>query len=509
MRKILVLALIGILVVGIAGFAAGRNVVRVAMDVDAGTLDPRLARDTTAYRVCNLIYDALVQLNASFQPQPSLATSWEATDSTTWIFHLRTDVTFSDGTPLTAEDVVYTYQTLTDPNFNAPYRSLYSPIKSIEAVDTYTVKMMLSEPYAPLFSYLDQGIVPKYIAAVNPEQLVSNPIGSGPFTLARWDKGSKIVLAARNDYWGGVSNLDIEVDIVPDPTSRAQALEAGDLDMIMSPLAPQDVSRLAHEKGIAGVVMAGVGTTYLNFNCVDPVLSDISVRQAIAMLVDQDTISGYIYQGMDLPATSILLPSWACYTDTIKQPAFDVAAAKAKLAEAGWKDSDGDGFVDKNGQDLSIVLSTHSEDPNRIQAVEYLQYLFTQAGIDATTSISDWPSFIADVMAGKYQIALLGWLNLIDPDRAMYNQLYSTGANNWGKYSNPQVDAELDAGRTSLTEAARTEAYRAAATIIAAELPYYIILDQGYQVFYTPKLVGFEPNVRGFLRPLMTCTLEG
>ncbi len=508
MRKIFLLALIGLLVVGIAGFSAERTIIRVAMDVDAGTLDPRLARDTTAYRTCNLIYDALVQLDASFQPQPSLATSWEATDSTTWIFHLRTDVTFSDGTPLTADDVVFTYQTLTDPSFNAPYRSLYTPIKSIEAVDAHTVKMVLSEPYAPLFSYLDEGIVPKHIAATDPEQLVSNPVGSGPFTLSRWDKGSKIVLAARDDYWGGASNVDIEIDIVPDPTARAQALEAGDLDLIMSPLAPQDVSRLAHEEGIAGNIMAGVGTTYLNFNCVDPIVSDVRVRQAIGMLVDQDTISGYIYQGMDLPATSILLPSWASYTDAIRQPLFSVAAAKARLAEAGWKDTNGDGILDKNGQKLSIVLSTHSEDPNRIQAVEYLQYLFTQAGIDATTSIADWPSFIANVMAGKYQIALLGWLNLIDPDRAMYNQLYSTGANNWGKYSNPQLDAALDAGRTGLTEAARTQAYRAAATIIATDLPYYIILDQGYQVFYTPKLVGFQPNVRGFLRPLMTSTLE-
>ena len=225
------------------------------------------------------------------------------------------------------------------------------------------------------------------------------------------------------------------------------------------------------------------------------------------MLVDQETIAGYIYQGMDVAATSILLPSWACYTDSIAQPTFGVDAARAKLAEAGWSDSNKDGVLDKDGQDLTIVLSTHSEDPNRIQAVEYLQYLFTEAGIDAVTSIADWPSFFATLPASNYDVALLGWLNLIDPDRAMFNQLHSTGANNWGQYSNPEFDTAVETGRSALTEAERTAAYRTAAQIVSTELPYYIILYQGYQVYYTPELVGFEASARGFLRTLATCTL--
>lgn len=506
-RKILVLTMMAVLLLGIVGFSADRKTIRVAMDVDADTLDPRLSRNTTAYRSCNLIYDALVQLDAELQPHPSLATSWETADSLTWIFHLRTDVTFSDGVALTAADVVFTYQTLTDPSFNAPYRSLYSPIQSIEAVDTYTVKMVLSKPYAPLFSYLDHPIVPKHIAETNPGQLVANPIGSGPFTLARWDKANRIVLSAREDYWGGASNLNIEIVVVPDPTARAQAFEAGDVDLIVSPLSPQDVSRLGRDPEFARFVVPGIGVTYLNFNCTDPILSDVRVRQALGMLVDQETISGYIYEGMDLPATSILLPSWTAYTEAIRQPQFNVAAAKAKLAAAGWVDGNGDGILDKNGQKLSIVLSTHTEDPNRVQTVEYLQYLFSQAGIEVELSVSDWASFSANVYASKHQLALLGWLNLVDPDRATYNQLYSTGASNWGKYVNPELDAALDAGRSGLTEDARNQAYRTAATIIASDVPYYIVLYQGHQQFYTPKLIGYEPNVRCFLRPLMTCTL--
>ena len=108
-----------------------RDFVRVGVDVDAGSLDPRLMRDTTAYRVVNLLYDGLVALDASSNPTPALAHRWNHPDDTTWIFHLRDDARFHDGTPVTAHDVVYTFETILDPSFGAPLRSLYAPIAAI------------------------------------------------------------------------------------------------------------------------------------------------------------------------------------------------------------------------------------------------------------------------------------------------------------------------------------------------------------------------------------------
>jgi len=493
---------------GLSGLAAERKTIRVSQDVDADTMDPRLTTNTTAYRSTDLIYDSLVIQDEDLKLKGLLATSWETDDSLVWIFHLRTDVTFSDGEPLTADDVVFTYETMIDPDFGSPYRSLVNPIVAIEALDDFTVQMTLEQPYAPLFSYLDIGIVPEHIASTNPEQLLANPVGSGPYTLANWDKGSLISLEAREDYWGGAPNLNIDIVIVPDPTARAQALEAGDLDLVMSPLAPQDVTRLSRDPNIAGAELPGLGVTYLNINVQDPILSDVKVRQAIGMLVDTETIGGFIYQGMDSPATSMLLPSWPAYTDAVAQPTFSPDDAAAALADAGWSDTNNDGILDKDGQDLSFVLSTHSEDPNRVQAVEYLQYLFSEAGIDCTVNISDWPSFFATVLDGEHDIALLGWLNLNDPDRMFHRTLHSEGANNWAKYSTAAYDAAVETGRTVSDEAARTAAYRTAAGIIAEELPYFIILYQGYQVYYTPKLTGYKPHVRGLMRNLMTCSLE-
>lgn len=485
--------------------AMAQDALVIGADVDAGTLDARLTRDTTAFRAANLIYSGLVRLTPSLEPVPDLAESWSYDDPSTLVVKLRAGLVFSDGNPLTAADVVYTYTALITPDFNAPQRTLYQPIASIEAVDDLTVKFTLSAPYAPLLSYMDIGIVSAAYGQSGAD-LALNPIGAGPMKLESWNRGSEMVLVANDRYWAGVPAVGkLTLKIVGDNSARAQAFEAGDLDVIQSPLSPQDIARLKADARFDNVIMAGLGVTYLNFNTSDPLLADAGMRQAFSMLVDQDTIVNQIYQGVDQVAHNVILPSSWAYDDSIRQPTFDVAGAVAKFAEEGWTDTNGDGMLDKDGQKLTVVLSTHSEDPNRVQSVEYLQAVMQSAGVDAQVQISDWPSFSTNyVQKGQHQIALLGWLNIVDPDRLLYSQLTTGGSNNWGKYSNPEVDRLLTEGRTALEPEARKAAYQAAARILAEDLPYYIISDQGYQLFTKkdmPASVTADP--RGGFRGLI------
>lgn len=477
----------------------------IGADVDAGTLDPRLTRDTTAYRTADLIYAGLVHLTAGLEAVPDLAESWESPDPQTYIFKLRPDLKFSDGTPLTADDVVYTYSSVINPDFNAPDRALYTPITAVEAIDPQTVKFTLSAPYAPLLSYLDKGIVSK-AAVEGGKDPATDPIGAGPMTLVSWNRGSEIVLKANPGYWGGVPDVtDVTVKIIGDNSARAQAFEAGDLDVIQSPLSPNDIERLAADDRFGNSIMAGLGVTYINFNVKDPVLADPGMRQAFSMLIDQNSIVNDIYQGVDEVASSIILPSSWAHSPDIKQPTFSIDGAVAKFNELGWKDSDGDGILDKDGKKLTVMLSTHSEDPNRVQSIELTQAMMQSAGVDAQVQITDWPSFSTNyVQKGLHQIALLGWLNIVDPDRLLFGQLSTGGSTNWGGYSNPEVDTLLQEGRSSLDQAARTTAYQKAATILASDLPYYIISDQGYQLFYKkPFPVEVQATPRGNFRGLI------
>ena len=480
--------------------------VRVGLDVDAGSADPRYARDTSAFRLVELVYDGLVYLDNKVTPEPGLAVSWENPTPTTWVFRLRHGVTFHDGTPFTADDVVYTFESILAPDSKAPYRALYTPISTVEKLDAYTVRLTTKTPYAPLLSYLDIGIVPKHIAERDPASLAAHPVGTGPFMFVSWDRQSKIVLDANPRYWGGAPKMrGVVLDIVPDNTARAAAVQAGDLDLIHSPLSPQDLPALSRAADLAVTKMTGLGITYLNLNTSVWPLDDMRVRRARAYLTDRKTIASKIYQGMDQPATSLLLPgSWA-YGRGVRQPDYDPARARALLQEAGFT-LRGDVYQ-KDGRALSIVLSTHSEDPNRVQAVEFLQNEWQRNGIQVKVTTTEWPTFSGGVQASKHQVALLGWLYLVDPDRLLYNQFVSNGSQNWERYSNPKVDALLERGRTTLDRAARTKIYQEAAAILAQEQPYDVLLYQGYVVVHTRRLHGFVPNPTGSLKSLRGAVL--
>jgi peptide/nickel transport system substrate-binding protein len=489
---------------GAAHAQPARGVIRVGADVDAQSFDPRLQRETTGYRVINLVYSGLVQLDANLNPVPDLATRWENPDPTTWIFHLRNDAKFHDGRPVTSADVVFTYRTILDPALNARFRSLYTPIDAVDAEGDHVVRFKLKHPYSPLFAYLDLGIVPKHLVEGG-RDLNTQPLGSGPFRFARWNRGSRIVLEANPDYYGGRPRTNgIEFVIVPDNTARAQALESGDLDIIQSPLSPRDVQRLARSQRVAHSPLPGLAITYLNFNCRNELLAEPRMRRALSMLVDQATIVDRIYEGMDRAATSVLMPSlpWS-YTDQVRQPRFDADGAKRLLGELGWRPG-GDGVLARNGRRLQITLSTHSEDPNRVQTVEYMQNVLRQNGVDVRVAISDWPAFSTGVQNGNHEVALLGWIGLVDPDRLLYAQLHSQGSLNWGRYANPRVDAALDRGRSATATPDRVAAYRDAAAVLGEEVPYYVLSYQGFHVFANREVAGFAADPRGYLRSLAT-----
>nr|WP_245350163.1 ABC transporter substrate-binding protein [Cytobacillus eiseniae] len=463
-------------------------------------MDPRLSKDTTATRVTELVYDGLVYLTANLEAEPALATEWDNSDPTGWIFTLREDVTFHDGEPFTAEDVKYTYDSLIDPDFQAPYASLFEPIESVEVVSEYQVKFNLKDPSAPLLNYMDIGIVPKHIGEKNDTTLSNAPIGTGAYKMVGWDKNSKISFEANEDYWNGApTTKKLTYFIIPDNSTRVASLESGDIDLVHSPLSPQDIKRLKDNDQFVVEELEGLGFTYLNFNQKHPILADLKVRQAISHLVNKEVISADIYQGMDTPGTSPIIPaSWA-FDDSIAGFPYDTDRAAELFKEAGWEDTDGDSILDKDGEKLSIILSTHSEDPNRMQAVEYLQNEFTKYGVETEVQTSEWPTFSTALQEGNFDISLVGWLNLIDPDRSFYNPFHTNGGSNYGKYSNPAVDKLVEDGRTALDLEERKSIYQEAAKIVTEEVAYNVLLYQGYIVMHNKNLKGFDPHPRGSL----------
>jgi peptide/nickel transport system substrate-binding protein len=465
---------------------------RAGLDVDADTLDPRLYKNTSGGRIKELAFNGLVSISPNYTPAPDLAEKWDNPDDKTWVFHLRQGVKFHDGSALTANDVKYTYESVLDQSFNSPLRAFYLSVDKVDATDSNTVTFTLKEPFAPFLSYMDLGIVPQ--ASGTKSDFGTKPIGTGPFKVDTWNTGDSIDLSAFDGFYAGRANLDrVRVKVVPDNSARVVALESGDLDFVQSPLSPQDVTREQSAGKLKVDRIPAAGYTYINLNTADPILSDKMVRQALSHLVNKQQIIDTIYKGIGKPANGPIVPGMWAYSEDI--PAYDYSPDKAKqlLDSAGWT-AGGDGIRTKNGQKLSLVVRTHSEDPDRKQLIQVLQSEFQNVGIDATTNTVEFPAFFQDVQDGKYQVGVIGWLNLSDPDRATFRQFTIDGTANYGKYRNEQVDGLLKQARTTLDQGQAKGLYTDAVKQIVDDAPYIFVQYQEYIAMYTPKLQGYVIN---------------
>ncbi len=481
---------------------------RVGLDVDAGTGDPRLARDTSAFRLKELVFSGLVYIKPDYTPAPQLAERWENPDPKTWIFYLRKGVKFHNGQELKAEDVKYTFETELDEKLAAPNRSFFTPIQKIDVVDDYTVKFTLDSAYGPFLSYMDFAILPKSVAEKAGDQFGNNPIGTGPYKFVSWKRGDTIQLEAFNDYFEGRPKLDsIVLKIVPDNSARVVALESGDLDLVLSPLSPQDVTRMQGKAGFKVNRMPAAGYTYISLNTADPALSDVKVRQALSYLVNREQILSTIYKGIGQVAKGPIPPGMWAYASDVPSYDYSPDKAKALLDQAGWK-AGADGMRAKDGKPLKLTIRTHTEDPDRRQVIEVLQAEFTKAGIQADTNVIDFASLINDMTAGKYQIAVIGWLNLANPDRAMFRQFTVGGAGNYGKYNNPEVDKLIKDARGTLDQAKAKELYQDATRKIIADAPYIFLQYQEYITIHKSNLNGFVMNPVQYFYSLKDVTLQ-
>jgi len=454
--------------------APGRRggLLRVGLDVDADTLDPRLTKNTSGFRIRELAFNGLVAINPDFTPVPDLAEKWDNPDDKTWVFHLRPSVKFHDGSDLTANDVKFTYESVLDQAFNSPSRAFYLSVDKVEATDKSTVTFTLKAPFAPFLSYMDLAIVPQAAVQKLGADFGTRPIGSGPFKVDRWTTGDTIELSANDNFYGGRPNLDrVRLKVVPDNSARVVALESGDLEFVQSPVSPQDVARVQSGGKLKVDRTPAAGYTYINLNTADPILADKKVRQALSHLVNKQQIIDTIYKGIGRPANGPIVPGMWAYPADVPSLDYNPETARALLDEAGWKVG-ADGTRSKDGQKLSLTVRTHSEDPDRKQVIQVLQSEFQKVGIDATTNAVEFPAFFQDVQDGKYQVGVIGWLNLSDPD----------------------VDKLLTDARATLDQARAKTLYADAIKQIVDDAPYIFLQYQEYIAMYSPKLQGYQVN---------------
>ena len=450
--------------------AADPNIITIAVRSGPTTLDPVQAADEISQRIGQLIFRPLLDWGDDLRVHPALAERFENPDPRTYVFHLHRGVKFHDGHELTSKDVVYTFAQFLDPNFISPMKGAYRQLAAVTAIDDYTVRFTLTEPFA---AFPIQLVQPPVVPAGSAGAMRTHPVGTGPYRLVRHDSDDQVVLAAFDDYFEGrPRNAGLVVKVVPDDTMRGVELRKGSTDMVINDLPPDIVHQLQQSDQFVVDRAAGLDFSYLGFNMRDPVVGDTRVRHAIAYAIDRDAIVHYLRRDLARPAAGLVPEQAWAFEPEVRIFNRDPERAKRLLDEAGYRDPDGDGPLPR----LRLVLKTSTNEETRLQSTVIQEHL-RQVGIDLEIRSYEFATYFADIVRGNFQIFTLIWTGgaLVDPDilrRVFHSQQIPPAGYNRGYYRNADLDRVIDLATTAIDEDERRRFYREAQKIIAEDAPY-------------------------------------
>ncbi len=470
MKRSLVVLTVVLLAVGLlfggcipthSKLAAG-NTLRLPMQTNPAFIDPARSQDDYSQMIVLQVFEGLVQRGEDGHVIPCLAEKWELTDGgKSYVFHLRDGVKFSNGDPVTADDVKYSIERAANPAIKSSIAETYlgdivglvdkvhdraKEVSGVTVIDPKTVKITIDKP-RPYFlgklCFPISAVVNKRFAKMDqvmtaPEELV----GTGPFVLKRYVEDQVVVLDANEKYWGGRPKIDhIEQPILKDAVTRLNQFKAGDLDAIQ--LQTRDVAALKSDPTLGSEVQvySRAGVDYVAMNSeVYPPFAKRGVRRAFAMAIDRKKLVESLLSGVHEVATGILPKEVLGYRPQTAIPPFDPAAAKKELADAGFPGGQGlpalDLYFRSNDEDQKIVAQAIQED------------LKTNLGVEVSVKPVEWGTFLDRINHRQVAFYTLGWLaDYVDPQNFLSTLLTTTGAENRSHYSNPEVDrlcAEAD-----------------------------------------------------------------
>ena len=477
-----------------------RDVLIIALSAAPTSLDPADHRSRTSETVIRNMFDGLVTRDNVSGVHLELAEALEWLDEQTLQVSLRQGVLFHDGVEMTADDVVFTFERIIGENMieypephTSPRKGLIAQLASIEKVDDYTVIMNFSTPWPPAFQMLvHQQIVPKhYLEEVGTQGFVEHPIGTGPFKFVSASGLEEIVMERFDDYWGGAPDLEpigpaciktAAFRVIPEASTRVAALLAGEVDIIQA-VPPELVDTLAQTPGIQVQGAAGTQPKWAELNVNQAPLDDVRVRQALNYAVDKDLIIEAIYGGRAVALPGALSPYNNFVNKSLQPYAYDTEMALSLLADAGWADSNGDGMLDKGGQNLAFTIDTLEEFRPLAEAVAAQ---LRAIGVDAAVRFWEYSVVKPMLLAGERMAYLDDWGDsAFDPvghfEAKWHGQVEGEpyGRGNFSTYNNERVNELIKLGETTADTALRQTYYDEAQQIVYDEAPaIFLVLPE-------------------------------
>ncbi|MDH3745409.1 MAG: ABC transporter substrate-binding protein [Acidobacteriota bacterium] len=436
----------------------------IGASIDPGGLNPLLSETKFAREVHDLLFLRLLDEQAdysdhppTFEPELAESHTW-AEDGRSVEMRLRQDVVWSDGTPVTAEDVVWTHEAQIDPDVAWNWSQQKDGIERIEAQGPFTVVFHLREPHSASLADLNEGVIlPKHVWGRLPfsewrsqgDWFRENLVVDGPFRVADWRAGREIVLERNTDYYRqGFPRLDSVVfRFIPEKANQLEQLLSAQLDYAQS-LRPEWVDRVVESERVRLIAYPTRHYAYIVWNgCKEP-FSDPRLRRALTVAIDRESITEALYSDYATVAASPILSSVWAFNRDIEPLPYDATEARRILESLGWTDSDGDGVRDRNGERLSFKLSTNSDNRIRVDAITMAKTQLAQVGVEAELDLMEFGTLIDRNNDHDFDASLSAWAIDTSLDLRPIFHIESIGnGSNYGCYSNPEVDDLLDQAR--------------------------------------------------------------
>lgn len=467
------------------------------------TLNPLLASTPSERDVTRLLFEGLTWVDGTGQPQPELAESWTASDDgLRYTFRLRRNVTWHDGQPFTASDVLFTVRLVQSPGFPGnPALVMFWRGVRVDIEDPHTVVFTLLEPFAPFPNYASLPILPAHrLHGVLAEDLAMDPfsldpVGTGPFRLVSFSHTERMVLLARyEDYWARQPYLDeVQFRFYDSVEELLSAFRNKEIDS--AGVLPWEVVARGTDLGADARIYAPLlaGMTALFLNQQTQFFSDLRVRQAILLGVDRESLVRQVFQGQAEPgAGPIPISLWAFHAPV---PPADRERARELLQAAGWSDTNGDGILDSGGVAFRFTLFVNQDDAQRVAVANVVASQLSLLGIEATVQPVPPATLREALLERQYSAAVFGWVPMVgDPD--CFELWHSSQADNGLNVSglrNQTVDTLLLQARRTTDQQQRRSLYVEFQRVFVELAPAVVLYYPRYFFAVRGNIGGVQP----------------
>ncbi|MEG5693516.1 ABC transporter substrate-binding protein [Enterobacter quasihormaechei] len=483
---------------------------------EPASLDPHKVESDVEFNIISDLFDGLVSVSPTGEIQPRLAEKWENKDNTVWTFHLRPGITWSDGTPITAEDIVWSWQRLVDPKTVSPYASYPGSMRivngtdiaegkkapeslGVKAINDATLEVTLTQPNAAFLAMLahpslvpiDKVLVGRFGEKwTKPEHFVS----SGAYTLSQWVVNERIVAVRNPHYWDNAHTVINKVTYLPISSEAADVnrYKAGEIDIVYT-VPINQFAQLKKTLGSELDVSPQLATYYYQFNTTRPPFNDARVRRALNLALDKDIIAGKVLgQGQrpawlisqpDIGGVKLQNPDYASWPMDKR-----IAEAKKLLAEAGFNDS----------HPLSFNLLYNTSESHQRIAIAASSMWKKNLGVEAKLQNQEWKTMLDTMHTHNFDAVRYAWIADYD-DAATFLNTFRTGdSQNTTQYSNPDYDRALVNAAKSKTAQERGKFYQQAEDLLGRDVPAIPVYHYVRTHLVKPWVGGFTPDKLGY-----------